>query len=85
MAQDAKKEAEAEAQYLGANALFNRGDYARAIAEYEGFLKQFPDHPKAAKCGMGWACVIFKPANTRKPPCCWASWQSNPKRRTPRG
>ena len=39
VAQDAKKEAEAEAQYLGANALFNRGDYARAIAEYEGFLK----------------------------------------------
>ena len=63
MAQDAKKEAEAEAQYLGANALFNRGDYARAIAEYEGFLKQFPDHPKAVNVRYGLGLCYFQ---TRK-------------------
>ena len=63
VAQDAKKEAEAEAQYLGANALFNRGDYARAIAEYEGFLKQFPDHPKAANVRYGLGLCYFQ---TRK-------------------
>ena len=53
VAQDAKREAEAETQYLGANVLFNRGDYAQAIAAYEGFLKQFPEHPPAANVRYG--------------------------------
>ena len=60
VAQDAKKEAEAETQYLGANVLFNRGDYAQAIAAYEGFLKQFPEHPKAANVRYGLGLCYFQ-------------------------
>ena len=63
VAQDVKKEAEAETQYLGANVLFNRGDYAQAIAAYEGFLKQFPEHPKAANVRYGLGLCYFQ---TRK-------------------
>ena len=63
VAQDVKKEAEAETQYLGANVLFNRGDYVQAIAAYEGFLKQFPEHPKAANVRYGLGLCYFQ---TRK-------------------
>ena len=63
VAQNAKKEAEAETQYLSANELFNRGDYARAIAAYEGFLKQFPEHPKTANVRYGLGLCYYQ---TRK-------------------
>lgn len=62
-AQDAKKEAEAEALYLGANTLFNQRKYAEAIEEYDSFLKLFPDHPKQTNVRYGLGLCLFQTRN----------------------
>ncbi len=42
----------AEDQFNFAEGLFIQQDYASAIEEYEGFLKQFPDHGKAGTAAL---------------------------------
>ena len=59
-AQEAGPKVVAEVLYLEANGHFNRGQYARAVEQYNTFLLKFPEHPKKINVQYGLGLSHFQ-------------------------
>ncbi len=59
-AQEAGPKVVAEVLYLEANGHFNRGQYARAVEQYNIFLLKFPEHPKKINVQYGLGLSHFQ-------------------------